>query len=209
MGDELSPIIVETAKSLQQPTIAQLIDTLVKQKGLKEKQATKAVYTEYKKGTLTLTDTNPPTNIANFFFNLESAWFWAITALVVATLLAVFTINTSVLIYARYVLGGVFILFLPGFMLMSALYPRKEMDELEKAALSIGLSLSHSAAHRISTKLHPLGNKTRTHHDLTSSLHRNPCRHSSSAPIQILPTRPKIIIPYPPTSQLKTNLPFA
>jgi len=142
VGNELAPIVIETAKSLQQPTIAQLVDTLVKQKGLKERQATKAVYTEYKKGTLSLTESNPPTNIASYFFNLESTWFWAITALVAATLLAVFTINTSALIYARYVLGGVFILFLPGFMLMSALYPRKEMDELEKAALSIGLSLA-------------------------------------------------------------------
>jgi uncharacterized membrane protein len=46
-------------------------------------------------------------------------------------------------LYGRYVLGGVFVLFLPGFMLISALYPRSEdLDELERVALSIGLSLA-------------------------------------------------------------------
>ncbi len=209
MGDELSPIIIETAKSLQQPTIAQLIDTLVKQKGLKEKQATKAVYTEYKKGTLTLTDTNPPTNIANYFFNLESAWFWAITALVAATLPSrlhhqhlrthictihlrrrLHPISTRIHAYVSTI-------------------PQKRNGRTRKSSPINRPEPSHSPPHRISTKLHPLGNKTRTHHDITSPLHRNPRRNSSSAPIQILPTRPKIIIPYPPTSQLKTNLPFA
>jgi len=38
---------------------------------------------------------------------------------------------------------GVFVLFLPGFLLISALYPRSgELDGLERAALSIGLSLA-------------------------------------------------------------------
>jgi uncharacterized membrane protein len=58
-------------------------------------------------------------------------------------MLFVFFVNASPLLYARYVLGGVFILFLPGFMLISALYPRSgELDELERLALSIGLSLA-------------------------------------------------------------------
>ena len=58
-------------------------------------------------------------------------------------MLIVFTVNTSSLLYVRYVLGGVFVLFLPGFLLISALYPRSgEMDALEKIALSIGLSLA-------------------------------------------------------------------
>jgi len=40
-------------------------------------------------------------------------------------------------------LGGVFVLFLPGAMLISALYPKGEdMDTIERLALSIGLSLA-------------------------------------------------------------------
>lgn len=142
MGDDINIIVTETAKSMGQPTIAELIDNIVEQRGIKPKDATKAVYIEYKKGNLDLTQPNPPSNITSYFLNLESAWFWATTALVAITLIVVFTVNASLLIYVRYVLGGVFILFLPGFMLISALYPRKEMDELERIALSIGLSLA-------------------------------------------------------------------
>jgi uncharacterized membrane protein len=58
-------------------------------------------------------------------------------------MLIVFSVEASPLLYVRYVLGGVFILFLPGYMLISALYPRAgELDELERLALSIGLSLA-------------------------------------------------------------------
>jgi uncharacterized membrane protein len=70
-------------------------------------------------------------------------WFWALTALVALTLIVVFSVESSPLLYVRYVLGGVFILFLPGAMLISALYPRGgELDGLERLALSIGLSLA-------------------------------------------------------------------
>jgi hypothetical protein len=143
VGADLAKVVLDTAKSLGQPTVSELVDALVKQKGLKEKDATKAVYVEYKKGTLNLSDVNPPANLASYFVNLDNAWFWAVTALVAVTVLVVFTVNASSLLYVRYVLGGVFVLFLPGFLLISALYARSgEMDTLEKVALSIGLSLA-------------------------------------------------------------------
>ena len=143
MGVNLGQVVLDTAKSMAHPTVSELVDALVKQKGLKEKDATKAVYVEYKKGTLNLSDVKPPTNLVSYFFNLESAWFWGVTALVAVTVFVVFAVNASALLYVRYVLGGVFILFLPGFLLISALYARSdEMDSLEKVALSIGLSLA-------------------------------------------------------------------
>ena len=119
------------------------MEKLVKDKDLKFKEASKAVYVLWKKGGLNLSEPNPPSNLWSFTFNLESLWFWALTTLVALTMLFVFFVNASPLLYARYVLGGVFILFLPGFMLISALYPRSgELDGLERLALSIGLSLA-------------------------------------------------------------------
>ena len=143
MGVDLGQIVLDTAKSLGQPTVSELVDALVNQKGLKEKDATKAVYVEYKKGTLNLSDAKPPANLVSYFFNLENAWFWGVTALVAVTVFVVFAVNSSALLYVRYVLGGVFVLFLPGFLLISALYARSdELDTLERVALSIGLSLA-------------------------------------------------------------------
>lgn len=143
MSEELGKAVLEIARSMDQPTVSELVDELVKRKGLKFKDATKAVYIEYKKGNLDVLQSNPPSNLASYFVNLENAWFWGVTAFVALTLIVVFTVNSSVLVYLRYVLGGVFVLFLPGFLLISALYPRRgEMDTLERVALSIGLSLA-------------------------------------------------------------------
>ena len=92
---------------------------------------------------MNLSDSHPPSNLVSYFFNLENSWFWGITALVAVTVLVVFTVNASALLYVRYVLGGVFVLFIPGFLLISVLYARSdEMDTLERVALSIGLSLA-------------------------------------------------------------------
>ena len=143
MSVDLEKTVLETAKSLGQPTLSELVNSLVKQNGLKFGAATKAVYVEWKRGTLDLSEANPPSTLPSYFFNLENSWFWAVTALIAVTMLVIFTVDTSLLLYVRYVLGGVFVLFLPGFMLISALYPRgEELDGLERMALSIGLSLA-------------------------------------------------------------------
>lgn len=143
MTENIDNLVRDTANSLGTPTLPELVEKLVKDKGLKFKEASKAVYVLWKKGGLNLSEPNPPSNLWSFAFNLESLWFWALTALVAFTMLFVFFVNASPLLYVRYVLGGVFILFLPGFMLISALYPRSgELDGLERLALSIGLSLA-------------------------------------------------------------------
>jgi uncharacterized membrane protein len=44
---------------------------------------------------------------------------------------------------ARIALGLVFVLFLPGYVLVAALYPRKDdLDPVERLALSLGLSIA-------------------------------------------------------------------
>ncbi|MFP3976163.1 MAG: DUF1616 domain-containing protein, partial [Dehalococcoidia bacterium] len=44
---------------------------------------------------------------------------------------------------ARIVLGILFVLFFPGYMLIAALFPRKEsLDGIERVALSFGLSIA-------------------------------------------------------------------
>jgi len=55
----------------------------------------------------------------------------------VATAIVVFAIpeNAYPIIYIRYVLGVIFVLWLPGFTLIKALFPtKKEMDIIERAA---------------------------------------------------------------------------
>ena len=71
-----------------------------------------------------------------------SLWFWGAT---VATLLSLGLIGVSsgIALYLRYIFGGLLILFLPGYTLIELLYAkRKELDDLTRIALSIGLSLA-------------------------------------------------------------------
>jgi len=62
----------------------------------------------------------------------------------VITLLSIFVIpQHPPFIYIRYVSGALYVLYLPGYALIEALYSKaEELDQLERLALSIGLSLA-------------------------------------------------------------------
>ena len=46
------------------------------------------------------------------------------------------------LVYVRYLFSSVFVLFLPGYSLIKALFSSNELDNIERLALSVGLSLA-------------------------------------------------------------------
>jgi len=79
-------------------------------------------------------------------------WFWTTITMTLATVAAVSTIPETAypLVYVRYALGTFFVLWLPGYAFMRALFPQqpeaktdeKDMDTIERAALSIGISLA-------------------------------------------------------------------
>jgi len=86
-----------------------------------------------------------PQSLKTYIRSTEAYWFWTTTSLAIATAITVFTVPEDAypIVYIRYVLGSIFVLWLPGFTLIKALFPsKKEMDTIERAALSIGLSLA-------------------------------------------------------------------
>ena len=85
-----------------------------------------------------------PSSLTGFFLSSWAVWFWVVFGLAVATSVMVFVVpeNAFPLVYARYVFGSVFVLFLPGYSLIRALFGSKELDNIERLALSIGLSLA-------------------------------------------------------------------
>jgi len=74
----------------------------------------------------------------------ENLWFYLVVAASIAVLLAVYVIpNMYPLVVLRWIVGSIFVLFLPGFVVIQALFPRgKELDGIERLALSVGLSLA-------------------------------------------------------------------
>ena len=80
----------------------------------------------------------------NYFLSSKSYWFWVIIALAIITFLIVMLPSESdnPIIYIRYALGLIFVLFMPGYAFIKALFPTKELDNFERLALSIGMSLA-------------------------------------------------------------------
>ncbi|MEM2197009.1 MAG: DUF1616 domain-containing protein [Sulfolobales archaeon] len=94
---------------------------------------------------LKLVDPDPPITLVSYVFRLDyTLWFWTSVILVVLSLCLVYVTEYLPLLNpARYVLGTIYILFLPGYSLVEALYPREgDLTPLERVALSIGLSLA-------------------------------------------------------------------
>jgi uncharacterized membrane protein len=79
-------------------------------------------------------------------------WYWTTIALAIATTIAVFTIPEDVypIVYARSILGAIFVLWLPGYTFIKALFPvhvptktsTESLDPIERIALSLGMSIA-------------------------------------------------------------------
>lgn len=97
----------------------------------------------------------PAASVQRFglFLRTEAAyWYWVTVILSIATVTVVFIVPEEAypFVYARYILGTVYVLWLPGFSFMKMLFPadlhvessKKNLDIIERIALSIGMSLA-------------------------------------------------------------------
>jgi hypothetical protein len=92
-----------------------------------------------------------PQNFGTYVKTKSAFWYWITITLTVLATLTVFMIpeNAYPIIYARYLLGSIFVWILPGYGFIKALFPTKvpiptnsnELDQVERVALSIGMSL--------------------------------------------------------------------
>jgi hypothetical protein len=74
----------------------------------------------------------------------ENLWFYLVLGSISATLASIYLLPSIYpFIIMRYLVGSIFVLFLPGFAVVQALYPVEgELNGLERLALSIGLSMA-------------------------------------------------------------------
>ena len=78
------------------------------------------------------------------FRSKKLIWYWATLATVFATMLAIFIINENAfpVVYIRWLLGLIYVVFLPGYSLVRSLQVQKRLNNLEFFCLSIGTSLA-------------------------------------------------------------------
>jgi hypothetical protein len=142
----LSETIEETVKSQHPQTVKQLATALMANEAIEETDLVVTLKQVAHNGTLVL---EPPSydieTLLDYLFTFTlSGWLWVSFLTIVLSLLAVTLIpDLFPLNVVRWVLGSIFVLYLPGFSLIQLLFPKgKEIDSLERFALSIGLSLA-------------------------------------------------------------------
>ena len=153
-SNEIDEHIVALVKKAKPKSVRELVSQVRQRYPISEKEVLARItyLQEQQKVTLVAPDIGALPNLNNGPYSGASFWYWATNAAIAATIFVVLTIPESLypMVYLRYFLGSVFILWLPGYALVKALFPTelpvkttdKTLDSIERAALSIGLSLA-------------------------------------------------------------------
>jgi hypothetical protein len=160
--DELGKQILQTAREKKPENVRLLVELVREKTQRSEQEIVNRILCLQKNGNIHLASqpTPPPTHLAEHLRSSYARWYWITIALTLATMLAVFIVpeNDFPLVYIRYVLGIMFVLLLPGYAFIKALFPQtlpfaralahslgtteKNLDTIERAALSLGMSIA-------------------------------------------------------------------
>ncbi len=162
--DELDQQIIRTVETAKPETVEQLVTQIQKANpNISKQQILNRIISLQQTDKIKLTpqqQTQTPQSLTSYLGSRQALWYWLTIALAIATAAAAFTIPEDAypLVYARYVLGTIFIIWLPGYAFIKALFPQhlpfakglshtletseKNIDTIETIALSIGMSLA-------------------------------------------------------------------
>jgi len=128
-------------------TVPALLDALrAKNSSLTDTEVTDLVWRLTEQGQVEVEDVPPQVGSLREYLGLweRNVWFYASVAISLVTVLVIYTLSSELpLVAVRWVLGSVFVLFLPGYVTVEALFPKgRDLDGIERFALSVGLSLA-------------------------------------------------------------------
>jgi hypothetical protein len=124
--------------------LSEVIEVLAKRLNIGVYDVAKTLYRLKEVDKVIILDPTPPGRFIDYLFSSRVVWFWLLVLVVVITDLSIFVFPAvPPFIYLRYVFGSLFVLYLPGASLIELLYPKRgDLSQLERLALSIGLSLA-------------------------------------------------------------------
>jgi len=150
----LDQAIIRIVKIENPATTGELVKLIQKKHPLPQEEIIEQILNLQSKGKLILHEIRSPpsSTMKGYVLSTQASWYWTIIALALTTVALVFTVpeNAYPTVYARYLLGSIFVLWLPGYSFIKALFPKevpiptgtKELDNIERAALSAGMSLA-------------------------------------------------------------------
>ena len=113
----------------------------LRSEGYKTDESVKALLSLQSSKRVVVEEARPYSSLSAYVWSPLSVWFWAALGAVILSV-ALISVTSGVILYLRYVFGSALIIFLPGYSLIEALYPKGELDDLIRFALSIGLSIA-------------------------------------------------------------------
>lgn len=152
--DEINEYIIQIIKGSKPESVKQLIKLVQEKYSLPDQEILNRILYLQGKENLQLkpNQTQIPQKLTAYLNSNHAYWYWMTVTLASITTIVVFTIpeNAFPLVYARYVLGTIFILWLPGYTFIKALFPvevfiktsQKSLDTIERIALSLGMSIA-------------------------------------------------------------------
>lgn len=147
--ETINELIVKTVKTKRPANVEELVKTVQKQSRAPKETIAAHIAQLRDAGKIVLEEPMPqPKELLRFLVSRWSRWFWIVTFLVFLTAMLVMVVTETAplsLMVFRWVFGALLVLYIPGYCLVEALYPSKgELDDIERIALSIGLSLAIS-----------------------------------------------------------------
>lgn len=133
-------------------SVEQLLTLAKEELKISEHELLELILKMQSEGKITLKKQMRPATCFSVYLKTGYAfWYWATIITAIITTIVVFLIPEDLYpwIYIRYVLGAIFVLWLPGYTFIKALFPEwapktseKPLDKIERIALSVGMSLA-------------------------------------------------------------------
>lgn len=141
-----SKLIEKALRSKSPKTIAELAQAVRDESALDDVEFVKTVKAMAKDGTLVLQEPIYQVDSAldYLFTPTLSMWLWLALGLTILAIIAVLSVpDLFPFNIFRWVLGSIFVLYLPGYAFLQCLFPKSsEIDNLERFALNVGVSLA-------------------------------------------------------------------
>ena len=151
---EVDQYIIQIVKEEKPENVEQLVKLTQNKFPLPKQEILNRILSLEKNGKIRLKprETQTPETLRHYLRSTQASWYWITIILTLTTASLTFIVpeNAFPVVYVRYVLGSIFVLWLPGYAFIKALFPTKlpiqtnsqDLDKIERIALSIGMSLA-------------------------------------------------------------------
>ncbi len=143
--EALKKHIVRLIKMKKANTVSDVIGLVSRKYRIDENEVIDAIKSLHEEGKISLEPPPvPASSMLEYLLRIENLWFPLALISIAVTMLSIYIIPPgSMFKPVRWVFGSIFVLFLPGFLTVEALFPDpRELDNIERLALSMGLSLA-------------------------------------------------------------------